>query len=156
MARSIVDRHIDVTTAAAMLNVEPRRIQQLATEGRLIREAPGKYSMLSICDYLRSDEVDPLEARDLIGEQTRLTKAKADMAELKFEAERRRLIPSDEVEKAFFDIATVFRSKLKSLPTTLARRLEAKEPHEIKRLLQRALEDVLRDVSENPVDCTGE
>lgn len=105
-----------VETIAQLLDLTPRRVQQLSAEGVIPKAERGRYELVpAVKGYVRFLKERAINA-DVSGDQTtehkrRLMKARADIAE--FEAQRLagELVPVDQVEKVWTEIVSRFRQR---------------------------------------------
>jgi len=99
---------------AAMLNLSERRITDLVTAGVLPVRGPAGFelaaSVRGYIAFLKS------KTGDLTAERARLTKAQADLAELKLRAKTGELVLRDAVEKAVFSRYRSTRDNLLNIP----------------------------------------
>lgn len=126
----------DVENIAKALNITVRRVQQLVQEGVLSKTARGKYNLTECVrnydNYLKqlgqtsqADEyqLDPEANSDLNKEKLRLTKAKADKAELEMKILEGEYISVNNVEFEWSNLLIAFRSKMLAIPVKFAPRL---------------------------------
>jgi hypothetical protein len=115
-----------VDAIAKLLNLTPRRVQQLAREGIIPRAEKGKYDLIrtvrGYVKYLQEQvalrRVEPSELHD---ERTRLLTAQARKAEIEIAALERSLLPFDGVVQAWQQLVAAFRARCLALPSKLAR-----------------------------------
>lgn len=114
-----------------ILELTRARISQLETDGVIKRAGRNEYFLAeSIRNYLRlvknrygsSEDGSP---SDYNAERTRLTKIKADLAELEKEQVSSKLIPSADVEQAWAVMVTNAKTRLMSIPVKIASALFA-------------------------------
>jgi phage terminase Nu1 subunit (DNA packaging protein) len=119
-----------VDAIAKLLNLTPRRVQQLAREGVIPRAEKGKYDLIrtvrGYVKYLQEQvELRRVEPSGLHEERMRLLTAQAEHKELEVAALRRSLLPFDEVVDAWEQLVAAFRARCLALPSKLAPRLAA-------------------------------
>lgn len=84
---------------------------------------------------------------DLLREQTRLTAAKADLAEVKLKLQKGEVVEKKEVLKQWKKNAGTIKTKLLGLPET-APQLYGLEIGEIKAVLTQKVRDILNELAE--------
>ena len=133
--------YITATTMAKLIDVTPRRLQQLVTEGVVPRVTKGKYELVPVVHayirYLREhretegepDENDPKRELD----DLRVQKARMDLAK-----ERREFLPVSVLEHYAGQIGAIVHAALEALPGQIKARiphLRAAEINMIRQLL---------------------
>jgi phage terminase Nu1 subunit (DNA packaging protein) len=107
-------------TVADLLLLSERRVQQLAKEGLIPREGPGKYRLGSAVqayvEYLRRETVSGMSAHGAGNEKMRLLKAKADLAELEVARVVGELVLARDVEALWSTLIVQFRNRMLSIP----------------------------------------
>lgn len=116
---------ITAETAAKLLNLTPRRVQQLAKEQIIPKAERGKYELVRIVPayikYLQDRSIGQDAApTDYHSEKTRLTRAQAEKAEIESLALRGRLVPVDEVKASWSEMVAAARAKLLAMPQRIA------------------------------------
>lgn len=136
---------------ADIFQLTPRRIQQLAEEGILVKAGRGKYAAAeSIRRYIKSvterdggkTEVDYFEER-AHHEKAKRLKTEMEVAVMKGELHR-----SSDVEMVMNDMVAAFRSKMLALPTKLAPQLVGKPVAKILAFITAEVHDALTELSE--------
>src|SRR5918997_5815277 len=89
-------------TIARLLDLTPRRVQQLVAEGVIPRAERGRYEVVPVVRayvrYLRERAMASEVGQDAFAQhRARLTKARADMAELEHAQMLRDLVPAAQV-----------------------------------------------------------
>jgi phage terminase Nu1 subunit (DNA packaging protein) len=109
---------------AGLCNLSPRRIQQLADEGHIPRPVRDHYplwaSIQGYVKFLQSRVGGKKGSSDEQAERTRLTAAKADLAELERERRVGELMLAEVVRKQDFAIARILRNNLQSIADRVA------------------------------------
>lgn len=109
---------------AGLCNLSVRRIQQLADEGYIPRPARDQYPLWSTVQgyikFLQSRIGGKKGSSDEQAERTRLTAAKADLAELERERRIGELMLTEVVRRQDFTIARVLRNNLQSIADRVA------------------------------------
>ena len=118
---------VDVGTLARLFSLTAVRIQQLATDGVVVKSARGKYdlwqSIRGYIKYLQERRVNQWDAKDeeqtdIKREQLRRTKEEADKLELQNARTRGEVIEVGKVEKLMQACFTVHRTRILNFPLT--------------------------------------
>lgn len=141
-----------VDAIAKLLNLTPRRIQQLAREEIIPRPEKGKYDLIrtvrGYVKYLQDRAEGRIEPRQLDDERTRLVKAQAERQELEIAALQRSLLPFDEVVAAWEQLVAAFRARCLALPSKLAPRLAViHERRKVQDALTTEIREALQELS---------
>ncbi len=101
---------------AQLFDLTQRRVQQLSQKGIIPRAEGGEYELVGVVrgyvQYLR-EQVEQAHK----GEHTeRLTKAQADLAELKYQRERENVVPIAQFTAIIEDLCTRFNAQIDALP----------------------------------------
>jgi phage terminase Nu1 subunit (DNA packaging protein) len=126
---------VDVGTLARLFNLTAVRVQQLAKDGHVVKAERGRYDLwASIRGYIkflqerRVNQWDNGEDKgDWNTERTRLTRAKADMAEMQTAILKGTVHEAKAVEAVWTDHLLACRAKLLSMPKKLAPRVHGVE-----------------------------
>lgn len=139
---------------AELLGLTPRRIQQLAEEGVIVKASRGQYKAAnSIQNYIRylqdkeravsDDDIDYFKERAL-HEKAKREKAELELAVMKGELHR-----SEDVKFVMNDMIAAFRSKVLSLPSKLAPQLVGKtDMAVVQEYISRETYEALTELSE--------
>lgn len=150
---------IIVTDLAKLLDVTPRTVQQLTTEGILQRardengeEIKGRYNLLSIrdyCRYLRSlARLDDASESLKTVLQNRKIGAEAEMAELRLRQFKGLLHDASDVEFVLTNMLTFFKQRVLAIPARISRLLIGKTKfQEIYDLLMGEIVGCLKELS---------
>ena len=145
-------------TIARLLDLTPRRVQQLVAEGVIPKDERGRYELVPVVRayirYLRERALSQdLGSDALVQHRARLTKARADMAELEHAQMLGELVPAAQVEEAWAAVVAVMRTRLLALPTKVAPRVVALS-HEaaIQDALRAEIADALAELSQARID----
>lgn len=136
---------------ANILGLSPRRVQQLAEEGTLIRASKGKYlAAESVQNFIRSLQTKEGKAEvDYFEERAKHEKAKREKAELHLSVMKGTLHRAEDVEWIMDDMIAAFRTKVLSLPSKLAPQLVGKTNQaEVLGLLTREASEALTELSD--------
>lgn len=146
-------------TICKLLDLTPQRVAQLVNMGVIPKKERGRYELVPVVrgyiHYLRERAVkgDVSNGDDYSAHRARLTKAKADMAEMEREQMANRLIPADDVEKAWSDVVSNMRAKMLAIPTSAAADAQsAKNLAEAKHVLKERVNDALAELSNMRVE----
>lgn len=136
---------------AALLNITVRRVQQLANDGILTREAEGGFNLPDAIaeyykyKYLPDDEVDYME------EKAKHEAAKRALAELELAKRRNEVHDAADVEAVMTDMLSNLRGQLSALPTKMASVLADRSADYISAALSEEIEARLSELSDyNP------
>jgi phage terminase Nu1 subunit (DNA packaging protein) len=145
---------------AEMFGYDKRRIEQFADEGVVVRVARGSYSVWdSIRGIVHHRETkrknqwdgdpDSPEGQDYEAHRARLTKAKADIAEIEADLRKAQVHDGGAVMAVWADMISNAKAKLLSMPTTLAGRVHGEESLEaIRNLIEEAVIQSLNELAE--------
>ena len=115
---------VPAAAMAKLLELTPRRLQQLVAEGVIPRAQRGRYELIPVVQgyvrYLRSRAIAGDGQGGDPGDRARLVRAKADIAEMEAERMRGNLVPADEADEAWQPIATTIRQRCLATPTRAA------------------------------------
>lgn len=154
------DPIVSTSVLAEYLGLTPRAMQLLAQEGVFPKLDHGKFELKTcVLAYIkhiktRHEKMKLVNDASLTDQRARLTKAKADEAELKLKERAGELIPVENIEEAWEKIGSVMRMRLLSIPSKLAPRLvTAKDAPTIQRIIDREITDALNELSRAKVDA---
>lgn len=123
-----------VDVIARLLNVTPRRVQQLVKDGVIPKASRGKYTLVGSVQgyvkFLQEKLQDPGgETRtNLNEERTRKTKAEADIAEMEAAKMRGDLVDALQMKQAMDLVISEVRAKLlNNAPTRIAARAKSEK-----------------------------
>ena len=145
-----------IESLAKLLDLTPRRVQQLAKEGVLPKPATrGQYDIIpSVVAYIRHlRAVASGDGGDLLTEKTRLARAQAEKTEVETARLKGVLVPAAEVERVWASMIAAARAKLLTLPvraTPLV--LPLSEESAIERLLTDMVMEALSELAEAALD----
>lgn len=121
---------VDVAQVASILNLTPRRIQQLAKDGVLPKPERGRYNLVGcVRGYIAflQKAVDTAKAKsaqpvivDLQRERARKTAAEAELAELDVAKARGEWVAVSEFRRALQNVLEKEMARLRSLPIQLS------------------------------------
>lgn len=114
-----------VGTIAKLLELTERRVYQLAAQGVIPRTPKGRYELVpAVRGYVRYLRDRAINADVKDGEEgdhkKRLTKARADIAEMEAERLRESLVPVENVERVWIEAASNVRARLLAIPHKVA------------------------------------
>lgn len=153
-----------VEIIARLLNLTPRRVQQLASEGVIPKEKRGQYplaaSVTGYCTYIQEKLQDPNGASkgNLNEERTRKTRAEADIAEMEAAKMRGDLVDAVEMKQALDLVISEVRAKLlNNAPTRIAARAKSeRKESSIKAVAKEEITAALLALSAtDPADLVG-
>jgi hypothetical protein len=121
---------VDVKKMATMMNVTPRRVQQLANESGMPRAGPGKYDagkcLLWYIRYLQAaleKKAIPLGDGSYSGlkdERARSIRADAELKEIELAEKRGSLVLIADVKKRFIDLVSMTKARVMATPARIA------------------------------------
>lgn len=147
-------------TICKLLDLTPQRVAQLVNMGVIPRKERGRYELVPVVrgyiHYLRERAIKgdaQAGGDDYATHRARLTKAKADMAEMEREQMANALIPAADVERAWIEVVANMRAKMLSIPTTAAADAQAAPTlAEAKQVLKVRVNEALAELSEMRVE----
>lgn len=134
-----------------ILEITARWVQKLASRGVFVKDADGeRYSFLealrSYHEYLRNNSRSNQDDIDI--ETLRLTRAKADKAEIAVEILKGETAKIETVMQIWGDLITIFRSRMLGMPNKLASTLaHIDDPAEIQALVMEEVRDALGELA---------
>ena len=142
---------------ASILDITDRRIQQLAKIGVIPRVARGRYplypSILGYIKYLRELSLEADAPSDIKDAKLRSERARAEILELEAAQKASELIHKDHVTRVWTSITGLIKAKSLSLPTKVAADLfAARNINEIRAILDRAVHEILIELSETEIE----
>lgn len=150
-----VDKVVSATTLGAWLGLTARRIQQLAAECVIEKQARGRYplesSVRNYVAWLRKQIEDRNLGRN--DEPTReatarLQSARADLAEIELEEKRLELLPAADIEIAVGSLLAGVRAQVLAIPAETANELaDASEPVECHGIVETAVRQALETIA---------
>lgn len=167
MSRSADSPTVEVGTLAKLFNLTAVRVHQLAADGVVIRVARGKYDLWqSIRNYIKFLQDRKVNQWSPSGEddegnyqnhRARLTKAKADIAEIDADLKKGTTHDAAAVAAVWADMIGNARAKLLGLPTKLAGALDGLTITEREALIKEGVAEALRELADyRPEVVTGE
>lgn len=148
-----------VRVIARILNLTERRVQQLASEGIIPKASRGRYDFVeSVRGYIGHlrEEIDirqPGKITILEDQRTRLTRARAGLAELDERERRGELVPAVQIEKFLTSILSRVRQGVLTLPSRAAPKAhDAKTIPQVERIILGCCQEVLKEISETRID----
>lgn len=155
------------TTLALMFGVTAMRVQQLASDGVVVRKGRGQYLLIdSVRNYLayskgkpknQHDGSDSEAGRTYEAHRARLTKAKADIAEIEADLKKGTTHDAAAVAAVWADMIGNARAKLLGLPTKLAGALDGLTITEREAIIKDGVNEALQELAEySPDVVTGE
>jgi phage terminase Nu1 subunit (DNA packaging protein) len=130
-------------TIANLFNLTERRIQQLAAEGIIPKEARGKYDLVAAVrgyiKYLQDRAFgQDVGSSEFTSHRERLVKANADKAEMENDLMRGDSVPTDAVKFAVSDFAAQAQSIFEGIPKRIKNSLPSLRAREMK-ILEREI-----------------
>ena len=143
-----------------ILDLTPQRVSQLVNEGIIPRHSRGRYELVKVVrayiKYLRERALRAdIKGDDYAAHRARLTKARADMAEMEREQIQEQLVPAGDIERAWVDVTQNMRQKLLAFPQRVAPEVYAAEKLvEVKNILKDNIYDALKEIAKVEVRVT--
>ncbi len=150
---------------AELFGYTTQRIDQLVDEGFVVKRSRGKYSVWESIkglilhrDTKKKNQWDGEEGGDYEAHRARLTKAKADVAEIQASIAKGQAHDAGAVEAVWTDMLMNCRSKLLGMPSKLAPKLRKETDLAVcKDLIEQAVHEALAELaSYDPVRVTNE
>ena len=139
---------------ARVLDISPRRLQQLVTDGIIEKAERGKFDLIgTVHGYIRFLR-DRLKAQDggsedLMRSRASIASTKATLAEINLKQVRGELVPADEVLNAFVAQILSAKARLLAIPAKLAHRIvNVKNVAEAETLIREAIHEALADIAD--------
>lgn len=139
-----------VDTVAKLLDVTPRRVQQLANEGVIPKpKSRGQYEIIPcVVGFIRHLRgMLNGDAGDLNTEKTRLTRAQAEKTEIETAKLKGELVALAETERAWCALVGAFRAKMITLPPRAATAVMNKTEKEAEAILTKMVYESLAELS---------
>jgi hypothetical protein len=136
---------VTAAEASMFLGVNERVFYLMVEEGVIPKAGSGKYILGDVTEaYWRSRfDTEGLEA-----EQTRLTKARADLAELELAEQRGEVHRAAAVMRVWADNVMNGKTRLLSIPTKISPELVGKDLQEIQTKLKTEINEALNELAE--------
>jgi hypothetical protein len=135
---------VSTAEAIAFLDLNERTFHRLVAEGAIPKAGNGEYILGAITEaYWKAR----LGTEGLEAEQTRLTKAKADLAELELAEQRGEIHRAPAVMRVWADNVMNAKTRLLAIPTKHAPDLVGRSLQEIQAKLKAAISEALEELS---------
>ena len=146
-----MSQSVDLQTLADLLMLDPRRIQQLAKEGVVVKAARGEYELVpSIQGYINS--LKESGNQEIFEQKTRLTKARAEREEFTVKKLQGELVGKNDVIENWSLMIANCRSLILAIPNKIAARVRStKTDAEAQKIIQNELWQALRELKETEV-----
>ena len=147
---------VNAAMLGLVLGISRARVANLAADGVLPRAGRGLFDLPACVQaYLRHKlamaKASDVTAQSLVAERSRLTKIKADAAEVEARKLAGELVPAADIEAAWLAVAGTVRSRLLAIPTRTAPRIVAlKTPAEAQALLRKEINAALAAIAATP------
>ncbi|MDR0770819.1 MAG: hypothetical protein LBE75_06425 [Burkholderiales bacterium] len=139
-----------VDVVARLLDLDPRRVQQLAKEGIIPRAKRGEYNAASCVrayiHYLRA-RLDG-EAGDQVAEKTLLVRAQRVKTEIESDRLLKKLVPAEDAVLAWSAMIGAARARLLIMPVRLAPICAGRPASEIEKTLAEEVNAALSDLKQ--------
>lgn len=146
---------------ANLVNLDKRRVQQLAKEGVIEKEGRGLYPLGQITAYIRylqdlvqQRKVQPEVVEGMLNpeqEKARADKERADKLALDNKVTRGELVHADEVEKEWVQVLMAVRAGFLALPSNVSEEVSMlKSARQVKKRLTDEVSEILENLSNAP------
>ncbi|MDR2365422.1 MAG: hypothetical protein LBD68_06145 [Zoogloeaceae bacterium] len=139
-----------VEEIAELLDMTPRRVQQLVKEGVIPKPVSrGQYEVVpSVVGYIRRlKAMLDGESGDLLTERTRLTRLQAEKIEIDIAEREEKLIEVAAAERAWSDMIGAFRAKLLNIPERAAPEVAGRSERQAAGILADMIYEALSELS---------
>lgn len=149
---------VTVSVMAALLCITERRVQQLAKEGIIPKGARGNYELIpSVQGYIRYLQEESRQgvggSQEFKDSKARLALARAESEEIKLRILKDEIVTVQEVVGAWADILTIFKSRMRSIPSELAPLVRmAKSDGQAQEQLREKIDEALHELSQAEVE----
>lgn len=150
----ISDLIVNTDVMADLLGYTRQRINQLAREGVLEKQAPGRFllklNIKKYLDFIRTGQITDEEATAQYWEEKALhEKAKREMAELKLAKLKNQLHDARDIEMVMTNMLVTFRNRILAIPQKIAPKIIGMENlAEISEAISAELNEALTELSE--------
>ena len=147
------DETLSTDRLAALLGVSPRTVQTLAKDGVIPKAERGRFPLAAVtayCEFIRSDA--RRGPADFQAERARLTRARADVAEIELAQRRGELLARDDVDQAMFGAFSRVRARLLAIPSKAAPLVAMSDTNAAGVVLRKEINAALRELSETTVE----
>lgn len=138
-------------TISKLLDLTPRRVQQLSKEGVIPRAERGRYELVpavrGYIAYLKERSINPgVVSFDEV--RARKTAAEAELAELDLQEKKKQLVPMSEVIDKWLELIGACRARMLSIPAKLAPVVAVEEsPAICKQIIEEQILESLDEIS---------
>lgn len=148
---------VSTSEICEIMGLKPRRIQQLADEGAVIRAAHGKYDLVATfqayTEYEKEKIISDDPDLDKLREETLWTRARRKKTEAELGIITGKLHRADDVENIMNAMMMSFRSQLLSFASRLAPKVQGKKDLiEIQEITKEEVEDLMRELKDYDPD----
>lgn len=144
-----------VDVIANLLELTPRRVQQLAGEGYIPKAERGRYALVgAVRGYIRflKERAINGDAADGEKDKARLLKARADIAVMEAERLNGTLVAVGDVSRVWMDMIGRTKARMRSIPPKVAPLVSLETDVELNRLtLESHIDEALNELSDTPV-----
>lgn len=138
-------------TISKLLDLTPRRVQQLSKEGVIPKAERGRYELVpavrGYIAYLKERSINPgVVSFDEV--RARKTAAEAELAELDLQEKKKQLVPMSEVINKWLELIGACRTRMLSIPAKLAPVVAVEEsPAICKQIIEEQILESLDEIS---------
>jgi len=142
---------------AGLLMLTPQRVNQLAKEGIIKREADGKYDLPKAIEAFYIYKLKTDEELNFAQEHTLLERAKRKKAEIELDQLEGTLLIATEVEQAMATMILTCKSRLLAIPSRCAPQLIGqRDMSKIASILKDEIYQALNELKEMPAEKLGQ
>jgi phage terminase Nu1 subunit (DNA packaging protein) len=151
----VADLEVSDVELAALVDLTPRRIRQLATEGKLVRVGRNRFKLGDSVRALLAEAAENNEGSELQKERLRKLRAEATMAELELAEQTRLVARIDEFQRAWEARWTLVRTNVLNVPQRAVLRLLGEHSETtFKHTLREELVTALKTAAESKIDLS--
>lgn len=153
----VADLEVSDVELAALVDLTPRRIRQLATEGKLVRVGRNRFKLGDSVRALLAEAAENNEGSELQKERLRKLRAEATMAELHLAEQVGQVARIEEVQRTWEARWTVVRTNMLNVPQRAVLRLLGEHSETtFKRTLREELVTALKTAAEAKIDFSAD
>lgn len=137
----------NITFLAKLLEITPRRVNQLINENVIAKEAEGDFILpKAISSYYTYKLAD--KEVDYNNEKAKHERAKRQLAEMEVRKRKNELHEAADVEAVLSEMLVNLRTQLLGIPSKMAMQIAGKTADEIEEILTKEIEFILLDIKD--------
>lgn len=154
---NIAEMEVADADLAALADLSPRRIRQLATDGKLTRVGRNRFKLGDALRVLLAEAAENNEVSELKKERLRKLTAEATMAELELARQTGQVALIDEFRRVWEGRFAIIRTNMLSLPSRVVPRVIGETDERlVKAVLTEEIKTVLHNAAEAEIDLPEE